>query len=72
MPLPAILTIGTIARRLGCKAWHVRRLFERNLLPPAARVGPYRVVAEADLPAIEQALRDAGYLPNASEVTHAG
>jgi DNA-binding transcriptional MerR regulator len=64
-----VLTIGTVARRFGVPAWQVRRLFERGLLPPAVRVGAYRVVAEADLPRVEQALRQAGYLP--AEVPHA-
>jgi hypothetical protein len=43
-------------------AWKVRRLFEKRALPPAARVGPYRVFDHSDLPVIEQALHDAGYL----------
>jgi DNA-binding transcriptional MerR regulator len=59
---PNYLTIGAVGRRLNCAAWQVRRLFERGLLPPAPRVGPYRVVAASDLPAVEQALRAAGYL----------
>jgi DNA-binding transcriptional MerR regulator len=56
------LTIGNIAARFGVPAWQVRRLFERGLLPPAARVGAYRVIAESDLPRVEEALRKAGYL----------
>jgi DNA-binding transcriptional MerR regulator len=67
MSISPVLTIGTVARRLGCQAWQVRRLFERGLLPPAARVGLYRVVAESDLPAVEQALREAGYLPHSQQ-----
>ena len=31
------LTIGDVARRFACQPWQVRRLFERGLLPPAAR-----------------------------------
>jgi DNA-binding transcriptional MerR regulator len=61
--IPPIITIGAAARRLRRPLWQVRRLYERGLLPPAARVGPYRVIAEADLPRVEQALRKAGYLP---------
>jgi hypothetical protein len=41
----------------------VRRLFERGLLPPAPRVGAYRVIAVGDLPLVEKVLREAGYLP---------
>jgi DNA-binding transcriptional MerR regulator len=56
------LTIGSVARHFGCPAWKVRRLFERGLLPPALRVGPYRVIAREDLARIETALRQTGYL----------
>ena len=63
----ARLTIGEVAERFPpVKKWQVRRLFERGLLPPAERVGVYRVFGEADLPAIERALRAAGYLTRAS------
>ncbi len=58
-----VFTVGTLGRRFGVPAWQVRRLFERQLLPEPARVGAYRVVAEEDLPAVEAALRAAGYLP---------
>jgi len=58
-----VLTIGAVARRFGCTRWQVRRLFERGLLPPAPRVGAYRVIAADDLPVVEEALRRAGYLP---------
>jgi hypothetical protein len=57
------LTLGAVARRFGCQPWQVRRLFERGVLPEPRRVGAYRVVAEEDLPAVEQALRQAGYIP---------
>jgi DNA-binding transcriptional MerR regulator len=64
------LTIGAVARRCGCPPWQIRRLFERGLLPPAPRVGAYRVIAASDLPRVEEALRAAGYLPKvASEET---
>jgi DNA-binding transcriptional MerR regulator len=59
---PSILTIGAVARHFGCPAWCVRRLFERGLLPPAPRVGAYRVITAGDLPLVERALRAAGYL----------
>ncbi len=63
MIAPAPLTLGAVAKRFGCRQWQVRRLFERGLLPEPPRVGAYRVIAEADLPAVEDALRRAGYLP---------
>jgi DNA-binding transcriptional MerR regulator len=65
---PNYLTIGAAARRCGCPPWRIRRLFERGLLPPAPRVGAYRVIAVADLPVVERALRDAGYLLTEKEV----
>lgn len=59
---PEAKTMGGVASLYGVQSWQVRRLFQRGLLPPAPRVGTYRVVAAADLPAVKQALRDAGYL----------
>jgi len=55
-------TLGDVADRLGCQTWQVRRLFETGRLPPAKRIGLYRVVPASDLPAVEQALIKAGYL----------
>ena len=43
------LTIGAVADHFGVAPWQVRRLFERGMLPPAARVGAYRVVDPSDL-----------------------
>ncbi len=62
MTVTRVLTLGDVARHYGCPVWAVRRLYERGLLPEPARVGVYRVAAEADLPAIGAALADAGYL----------
>jgi hypothetical protein len=56
------LTLGSVARRYGLSVWQVRRIYERGLMPPAARAGMYRIVTEGQLPAIEAALRQAGYL----------
>jgi hypothetical protein len=66
-----ILSLGAVAAETGAHMWQVRRLFERGDLPPATRVGPYRVVSLADLPLIREALRKSGYLP-IQEVAHAG
>ena len=60
-------TIGAVAEHFKCSAWKIRRLFERNLLPPAPRMGTYRIVLVRDLPKVEKALRQAGYLPSAEE-----
>lgn len=56
-------TLPSIARRFGCAEWQVRRIFERRLVPDPPRLGQNRLITEKDLPAIEQALRTAGYLP---------
>lgn len=55
-------TLGDLARRYNLPLWAIRRVFERGLVPEPPRVGPFRVVAEADVPAVEAALRTAGYL----------
>jgi hypothetical protein len=55
-------TTGSLAAHFGVEVWQVRRLFERGLLPEPGRVGAYRVVTEAELPAVEKALIAAGYL----------
>lgn len=62
-PTESHLTTGAIARRYGVPVWTVRRLFERGLLPPAMRVGLYRLIPVSELPRVEEALRSAGYLP---------
>jgi DNA-binding transcriptional MerR regulator len=59
------LTVGQVAHRLGVTAWQVRRCFQRGFLPEPRRMGPYRVIAEADLQWVQAALRAAGYLPPA-------
>jgi hypothetical protein len=60
---PSPIPLGVVARKFGLPVWKIRRLFERQLLPEPRRVGLYRVVDVDDLPAIEAALRSAGYLP---------
>jgi DNA-binding transcriptional MerR regulator len=57
-----IMTVGQVAAHFRVAAWQVRRLYEAGKLPPAERVGAYRVVRPADLPRIAEALRAAGYL----------
>ncbi len=63
---PVVMTLGDVARRLGCHVWQVRRLYERSLLPEPPRVGSYRVVHGPDLPRVAEALRAAGYLCQAA------
>ena len=70
------VTNGAVADHFGVVPWQVRRLFERGMLPPAARIGAYRVVDSSDLPDNEKALREAGYWPrreaDGREVSHEG
>jgi DNA-binding transcriptional MerR regulator len=54
------LSLGDVARRLGAPAWALRRLFEKSLLPPAVRVGKWRVFRESDVPVIARALAASG------------
>jgi hypothetical protein len=60
-----VFTMGEVADMFGCQVWRVRRLYERGILPPAQRVGMSRVVLEEDLPKVEKALREAGYITKA-------
>jgi DNA-binding transcriptional MerR regulator len=55
-------TLGEIAREFGATIWQVRRLFERGILPPAERIGLYRVVRADDVPRVVEELRNAGYI----------
>jgi hypothetical protein len=56
-------TLGPIARHFDVEVWQIRRLFERRILPEPDRIGNYRVIPAEQLPLIESALRQAGYLP---------
>lgn len=69
-------TLGDLARyferELGVSlpVWKIRRLYERRLLPEPGRIGNYRVVDASDVPAIEDALKRCGYLPDDVEGAH--
>ena len=56
------LTPGEAARRLGVETWQVQRVYERGLLPEPRRLGRYRVIAAAELPALAEACKKGGYL----------
>ncbi len=62
MVVDELLTLGQIAQIFGVADWKIRRLFERGFLPAPQRVGCYRVIRRQQLPAVERALRSAGYL----------
>jgi len=61
--MPELLTMGQAAQRLHCQVWHIRRLYERGILPEPPRFGRYRTVRSADLAEIERLLCEHGYLP---------
>lgn len=56
------LSFGEVADRLHCQVWQVARIFDRELLPAAQRIGRNRVVPEGRLGEIERVLREAGFL----------
>lgn len=66
MHQPPPLPLGKVGARFGVSQRTIRNLFLRGILPEPGRVGAYRVVAEEDLPKVEQALRDGGYLRTAA------
>lgn len=58
----AAYTVGDLARMFDCPEWAVRRLFTRGLIREPARLGPYRLIPNEQVGAVEQALRAAGYI----------
>ncbi len=62
MTTVAHLTLGDAGDHFNVREWQLRRLYSRGILPEPARVGRFRVIAVADLPAIESALRVSDYL----------
>jgi hypothetical protein len=56
MTTPVYLTTHTAAKRCGCEQWQIRRLYELGILPEPPRLGQRRIIHEADLPAIREAL----------------
>jgi hypothetical protein len=67
-----VLTIGEAAERIGAQTWRLQRLIARGLFPEPQRIGRTRVVLEDDLPAIAEAMRQAGYLKTTAPQTDAG
>lgn len=61
------MTTREVAERLHVAPWQVRRVCERGLVPPPDRAGLYRVFREEDLPALQVALRQAGYVKEANQ-----
>ena len=57
-----VLSVGQVADALGVERWKIQKLLSRGEIEYAARIGPYRVLNEDDLPRVKQALVSAGYL----------
>jgi hypothetical protein len=62
LPTSPLLTLGQVAQYFGRPTWVLQRLADQKRFP-FQRVGRYRVVPTDQLPAVEAALRAAGYLP---------
>lgn len=60
--LKGFLTLADVAQRLRVRQWQIRRLYGRKLLPEPPRLGQNRLYVEEDVPLIEAALKEAGYL----------
>ena len=62
-----LLSTPEVAEELGTVEWRVRRLYESGTLPEPPRFAGARAIPRADLPAIADALRARGWLPQAAE-----
>ncbi|HVS36537.1 MAG TPA: hypothetical protein VMS17_13315 [Gemmataceae bacterium] len=62
-----LLTTGEIARALALPEWRVRRFVAACGLAIVARLGTLHGVAEADLPALREAMAAAGIVQPAAE-----
>jgi hypothetical protein len=58
----SVLGVGEIARLNGLETWKVQSVINRGWTPRPSRVGRFRVFAVEQLPAVEAALRRAGYI----------
>ena len=63
------LTTREMGELLGVATWRVQRIFEDGNLPEPARFAGRRVISADRIPAIVDALRVRGWLPN-SEVAN--
>jgi len=66
MPEKTVYTVGDVARRFLCQSWEVRRIYERGILPEPPRAGRSRIIPAEDIPKVEAALREHGYIPAAT------
>ena len=61
--MPTVFTTREAAELFGTHTWRVRRLFEDGTLPEPARFAGKRAIPREMLPAILDALRARGWLP---------
>lgn len=69
--MPDFFTTREMADLLGTPTWRIQRLFEDATLPEPARFAGKRVIQRESIPAIVDALRQRGWLPEAGEVAPA-
>jgi hypothetical protein len=55
-------TSGDLCKRYGVLPWQILQVIRRGFLAEPPRIGCYRYWDESDLPRVETALREAGYL----------
>ena len=67
--MEAAFTTGDVARFVGTDEWRIRRLFEDGTLPEPTRFGGKRAIPSKLIPAIVDALRARGWLPESAEAT---
>jgi hypothetical protein len=60
--IPTTFTSGDLCKRFGIMPWQLLQAIRRKFLAEPHRIGNYRAWTEDDLPRVEQALREAGYI----------
>lgn len=56
-------TTGELGDFLGIQGWKIARLYELNLVPEPPRAGGRRLIPQASIPDIVDALRSRNWLP---------
>ena len=62
-----VTSIGELADALGVQSWRIARLFELGILDEPPRISNRRVIPKSLIPAIVDALRSRGWLPEKVE-----
>ena len=62
-----MMTTSEVADLIGVAKWRIRRLYETGALPEPTRFGARRMIHGADIPAIVDALRERGWLPEPTD-----